>query len=81
MAGLAHPSLTNAQLSHLGIQARQGAGLLARLAGTLGVWRRRIRERAVLADMTDRELADFGASRADVYRETSTPFWRSPPPC
>ena len=30
---------------------------------------------------TQRELADFGASTADVYRELATPFWRAPPPC
>jgi uncharacterized protein YjiS (DUF1127 family) len=34
-----------------------------------------------LADLTERELADFGASSADVYRELSAPFWRSLPPC
>jgi uncharacterized protein YjiS (DUF1127 family) len=80
MSGFAHPSLTNAQLKP-GALARPGAALLARLSDRLGVWRRRVRERAVLESLTDRELADFGASRADVYREVSTPFWRSPPPC
>jgi uncharacterized protein YjiS (DUF1127 family) len=54
---------------------------LARLAATLRLWRRRIRERRALAELTPHELADFGASTADVYRELTTPFWRSPPPC
>jgi len=45
------------------------------------LWRRRINERAALARLTERELADFGASSADVYRELATPFWRAPPPC
>jgi uncharacterized protein YjiS (DUF1127 family) len=40
-----------------------------------------MRERRVLAQMTPHELADFGASTADVYRELNTPFWRSLPPC
>jgi uncharacterized protein YjiS (DUF1127 family) len=31
--------------------------------------------------LTERELADFGASSADVYRELSIPFWRALPPC
>jgi uncharacterized protein YjiS (DUF1127 family) len=48
---------------------------------TLRQWRRRIHERRALAELTERDLADFGASSADVYRELSTPFWRSLPPC
>jgi len=54
---------------------------LARLAATLRVWRQRSRERRVLAQLTQRELADFGAGSADVYRELSLPFWRAQPPC
>ena len=83
MAGFAHPSLTNSHLSPLPARARQQSheGLLARLAGMVRLWRRRIRERQALARFTDRVLADFGASRADVYRELATPFWRAPPPC
>jgi uncharacterized protein YjiS (DUF1127 family) len=38
-------------------------------------------ERAALARLSPRELADFGASTGDVYRELSTPFWRAQPPC
>lgn len=68
MAALAHPSLINSQVS----ARRHGSGLV----GALRRWRRRSRERAVLAQLTDRELADFGASTADVYRELRTPFWR-----
>jgi uncharacterized protein YjiS (DUF1127 family) len=56
-------------------------GWFERLVVTLHLWRRRINERAALARLTDRELADFGASSADVYRELATPFWRAPPPC
>lgn len=69
MAALAFPSLTNSQLS---ARRRHGSGLLA----TLRHWQRRNRERAALAQLTRRELADFGASTADVYRELRTPFWR-----
>jgi uncharacterized protein YjiS (DUF1127 family) len=78
MAGFAHQSLTNFQLSALPARqrTRHGEGLLPRIAATLSLWRRRSRQRATLARLTDRELADFGASRADVYREVSTPFWR-----
>ena len=81
MAVIAHPSLTNSQ--PLGVRPwtsvrRHG---LARLAETLSLWRRRIRERRALAQMAPHELADFGATTADVYRELHTPFWRSLPPC
>jgi uncharacterized protein YjiS (DUF1127 family) len=48
---------------------------------TVRAWRQRSRERRVLASLTERELADFGASTADVYRELSAPFWRALPPC
>ena len=83
MAGFAYQSLTNSQLwaapARLSVSSR--AGLLSRLAANIRLWRRRIDERAALARLTQRELADFGASTADVYRELSTPFWRAPPPC
>ncbi len=74
MAVIAHPALTNSQA--LGHQPWIG-----RVASTLRVWRRRVRERRALANLTERELADFGATTADVYRELTTPFWRAPPPC
>jgi len=81
MAGLATTSLINSQP----LAARQwGDGrqsLLARIGSTLRQWRQRSRERRALASLTERELADFGASTADVYRELSAPFWRSLPPC
>jgi uncharacterized protein YjiS (DUF1127 family) len=81
MAGFAYPSLTNSQVSALPAQPRGRLGAFARLIATFRLWRRRIDERAVLAMLSDRELADFGATRADVYREQSTPFWRAQPPC
>jgi uncharacterized protein YjiS (DUF1127 family) len=81
MAASVHPFLTNSQpLSvrpWLGGRSRP----LARFAAALRLWRRRIRERRALADLNQRELADFGATTADVYRELATPFWRAQPPC
>jgi uncharacterized protein YjiS (DUF1127 family) len=81
MAVIAHPSLTNSQ--PLGVRPWSGGrkGLLARFAATLRLWRQRIRERDTLATLTDRELADFGATTADVYRELRSPFWRAQPRC
>jgi uncharacterized protein YjiS (DUF1127 family) len=83
MAGFAYPSLTNTQVSTLPAASRgpHRQGALTRLFGTLRLWRRRIDERAALAKFSPRELADFGASTADIYRELSTPFWRAQPPC
>jgi uncharacterized protein YjiS (DUF1127 family) len=83
MAGFAYQSLTNSQLSAASAQSRASCcdGVFARFAADLRQWRRRIDERAALAKLTPRELADFGASTADVHRELSTPFWRAQPPC
>jgi uncharacterized protein YjiS (DUF1127 family) len=73
MAAITHPSLTNSRP----LAARPW---FRGLAATLRLWRRRIREREALANLTDRELADFGATTADVYRELATPFWHAQPP-
>jgi len=40
-------------------------------------WHRRARGRAVLAQMSDRDLRDIGLTRADVARESAKPFWRA----
>ena len=74
MAAITHPSLTNRQ--PLAVRPWVGG-----LAATLRLLHRRIRERQALANFTERDLADFGATTADVYRELSTPFWRAQPPC
>lgn len=76
MSAFAYPALTNSQIS-----ARPGAkpGLFRRLARTARAWRHHNEEMRRLSEMTHRELADFGASSADVYREINTPFWHIPP--
>ena len=80
MAVIAHPALTHSQ--PLGVRPWSGgrAHWVARLMATLRLWRRRVRERRALANLTERELADFGATSADVYRELGTPFWRAAAP-
>jgi uncharacterized protein YjiS (DUF1127 family) len=50
--------------------------ILSRLVGTLELWRRRSRERAELAKITERDLHDIGVSRCDVLFEMRKPFWR-----
>jgi uncharacterized protein YjiS (DUF1127 family) len=81
MAVIFRPYLTNTQAISVQPWAGGRQRPLARFAATLGLWRRRIRERRALADLTQRELADFGATSADVYRELAAPFWRAQPPC
>ena len=73
MTVIAHPALTY-------FHARRGRRRVHRLLETLRLWRRRVSERRALASLTEHELADFGATTADVYRELSTPFWRHEPP-
>lgn len=80
MSGFTYPSLTNSQLSTLPAEHRRHRpSRLARLFFTYLAWRKRRRELNALAQLSNRELADFGASTADVYRELDTPFWRIPP--
>jgi uncharacterized protein YjiS (DUF1127 family) len=40
-------------------------------------WHRRARGRAVLAQMSDRDLRDIGLTRSDAARESAKPFWRA----
>jgi uncharacterized protein YjiS (DUF1127 family) len=41
-----------------------------------GEWRRRSRERAELAALDDRTLADIGLTRGDAEFLINKPFWR-----
>jgi len=50
--------------------------LAVRWRHKLGEWRRRDRERMELRRMSDRELRDFGVTRADIWEESHKPFWR-----
>jgi uncharacterized protein YjiS (DUF1127 family) len=81
MSGFTYPSLTNSQVSTLPREttAKRRLGLFARAWAALKLMRQRSRERRALADLTVRELADFGANTSDVYRELNTPFWSIPP--
>ena len=50
---------------------------LARIRGTLRLWRQRSIERSMLASMTQRDIADMGMTEADVRYEMEKPFWRA----
>jgi uncharacterized protein YjiS (DUF1127 family) len=42
----------------------------------LATWASRSRERRLLAQMSDADLKDIGASRYDAEMEIRKPFWR-----
>ena len=46
------------------------------LVSTLLTWQERAEQRRHLAELDSRLLKDMGLSRADVWRESSIPFWR-----
>ncbi|MGO8921067.1 MAG: DUF1127 domain-containing protein [Stellaceae bacterium] len=54
-------------------QAEPRGGLI----GVLRRWRRRARERKLLAALDDRMLADIGITGTDRARECEKPFWRA----
>ena len=67
---------------HRPIAVRAGDSLMSAaiclLAGTMNrlfTWRRRARQRAALADLTDRMLDDIGITRAQAMGEAAKPFW------
>lgn len=53
------------------------ASPLSGILGTLRLWRQRSIERAMLAHMTQRDIADMGMTEADVRYEMDKPFWRA----
>lgn len=58
-------------------RARPRAGeAVERMLATVREWRRRARDRAQLAALDDRTLADIGVTRADVEYLSNKPFWR-----
>lgn len=54
---------------------RRSRRLLSRLSQYVRRWHDRQRQRAYLASLDDRLLADIGLSRADQERECNKPFW------
>jgi uncharacterized protein YjiS (DUF1127 family) len=49
---------------------------LVKAADTLLLWRKRARDRRLLAELDDRLLGDIGISRGDAIYEMDKPFWR-----
>jgi uncharacterized protein YjiS (DUF1127 family) len=51
-------------------------GAAGRLLEKLRLWRQRAQDRAALAALDDRMLADLGISRAEAEFLSNKPFWR-----
>jgi len=49
---------------------------LTELRSLVALWRRRVSDRAELAQCSDRDLRDMGVSRATALGEIRKPFWR-----
>jgi uncharacterized protein YjiS (DUF1127 family) len=43
----------------------------------IGIWRRRSRDRQMLAAMSKRELQDIGITALEARCEVNKPFWRA----
>ena len=52
------------------------AGVPARLAEAVALWRQSARDQDSLANLDDRALRDIGLDRASVEQESSMWFWR-----
>jgi uncharacterized protein YjiS (DUF1127 family) len=55
---------------------QQASVVAARVYAIFGEWRRRSRDRASLARLNDRMLADIGLTRADAEYLVNKPFWK-----
>jgi uncharacterized protein YjiS (DUF1127 family) len=62
-------------LPHIALGTSSSTGL-AGWRGALQVWRRRDRDRAELARLSEAELHDIGVTSAERWAEINKPFWR-----
>ena len=67
MSTLTHQSMINLHQS----------GIFARTLETVRVWRKRQRDRHLLAQLSARDLHDVGLSWSDIVYEAEKPFWRA----
>jgi uncharacterized protein YjiS (DUF1127 family) len=51
--------------------------ILARVPGTLALWRKRARDRAELTKITARDARDLGLDQGVLAFEASKPFWQA----
>lgn len=60
----------------LGTGFRKAGRDLIEVLDAVATWSQRARERRRLLSLDERMLKDLGASRVDVWREASKPFWQ-----
>ncbi len=70
-------AVTTDSFLEVAVARRATASPLSGILGTLRLWRQRSIERAMLARMTQRDIADMGMTEADVLYEMDKPFWRA----
>lgn len=76
VSGRAQGSRSTEVKNALLLIAASALSLTSRVTGKLRTWRRRERERAELARMSEAELHDIGISSSEHWAEISKPFWR-----
>jgi uncharacterized protein YjiS (DUF1127 family) len=77
MTGIGRTTLTNYQVTILWpTRRRRGPGAFARAWSLLQRWRLRIRQRAELAQLGERDLRDLGLSQSDTSHELGKWFWQ-----
>ena len=60
----------------LGHHDRSWASSVQLTLDLLLIWHQRARQRRQLQSLSDHMLRDIGLTRADVFAESSKPFWR-----
>jgi uncharacterized protein YjiS (DUF1127 family) len=76
-AGMCRPKTPHAEPAGRVGRLRTGpARLVVRCVASVSAWRKRRRDRQLLASLDDRSLRDIGIDRAKVEDESSVSFWR-----
>jgi uncharacterized protein YjiS (DUF1127 family) len=75
-APLAFAAMTNSQVCGARARPPRRVGWFARAQALLGLWRRRIYQRAELTGLSAHDLRDVGRSDAEVWAESRKWFWQ-----
>jgi len=64
-------------LTHQSMINHHQSSIFARALETFQVWRKRQRDRRLLAQLSARDLHDVGLSWSEIVYEAEKPFWRA----
>ena len=64
-------------LTHQSMINHHQSSIFARTLETFRIWRKRQRDRRMLAQLSARDLHDVGLSWSDIVYEAEKPFWRA----